>query len=302
VTATAQVSLDSQPESTLESTRNPWSQAIRRLLRSPGGKLGAFVLGLFCFIAITASFIAPYDPLYQFAGDELLAPNSRYLLGTDEFGRDLLSRIIYGTRTSLSVSMISAIIGFSIGVSVGLFAGYVGGWFDALVNRIWDTLLAFPVILLGIAVVVAIGPGVVNAAIAVGITNIPIFARLARACVLTEKERDYVLAVRNLGGTNLRIVFRHIFPNALSSLIVQTVVAIAYAVLLESSLSFLGLGAQPPEPSWGAMLSTSRPYLRVAPWYGFFPGLALTLFLIGLNYFSDAVRDALDPRLITQGK
>jgi len=260
------------------------------------------VLLLFSGVALVAPYISPYDPVIQYAGDELVSPSAKYPLGTDEFGRDILSRILYGARISLSVGLISVAIGFVFGATSGLISGYIGGPVDSVINRLWDCLLAFPVILLGIAVVLVTGPGAVNAAIAVGISNIPIFARLARACALTEKERDYVHAARSLGGRQTRIVFRHLLPNALSPLLVQSAVAMAFAVLLEASLSFLGLGAQPPEPSWGSMLSHSRQFLRVAWWYGVFPGTALTILLIGLNYFSDAVRDAFDPRQINIGR
>jgi len=281
---------------------SPWRRAVWRAVRNPAGTIGVAVLLLFSAIALLAPSISPYDPLIQHAGDELVSPNAKYPLGTDEFGRDILSRILYGARISLSVGLISVAIGFAFGATSGLISGYIGGRLDNLINRLWDCLLAFPVILLGIAVVLVTGPGAVNAAIAVGISNIPIFARLARACALTEKERDYVHAARSLGGRQTRIVFRHLLPNALSPLLVQSAVAMAFAVLLEASLSFLGLGAQPPEPSWGSMLSHSRQFLRVAWWYGVFPGTALTILLIGLNYFSDAVRDAFDPRQINIGR
>jgi len=285
-----------------EATRSPWQRSVKRVLRNPSGTIGVSVLLFFCGVAVVAPYISPYDPVIQYAGDELLSPSAKYPLGTDEFGRDILSRILYGARISLSVGLISVAIGFAFGATSGLIAGYIGGRIDAMINRLWDCLLAFPVILLGIAVVLVTGPGAVNAAIAVGISNIPIFARLARACALTEKERDYTHAARALGSRQTRIVFRHLLPNALSPLLVQSAVAMAFAVLLEASLSFLGLGAQPPEPSWGSMLSYSRQFLRVAWWYGVFPGMALTGLLIGLNYFSDAVRDAFDPRQINIGR
>ncbi|MHB1414725.1 MAG: ABC transporter permease [Chloroflexota bacterium] len=285
-----------------ESTRNPMMQATLRVLRNPSGRIGVTVLAIFLLTALLADRISPYDPVIQYAGDELLAPNAHYLLGTDEFGRDILSRILYGSRISLTVGLVSVAIGFIFGASTGLISGYIGGWIDAVISRLWDVLLSFPAILIGIAVVMVTGPGAVNAAIAVGIFNIPIFARLSRSCALTEKERDYVLAAQTLGSSNGRIVFRHILPNAISPLLVQGAVAMAFAVLLEASLSFLGLGAQPPEPSWGSMLSYSRQFLRVAWWYGIFPGVALTFLLVGLNYFSDAVRDAFDPRQINVGR
>ncbi len=238
------------------SIESPWRRSVKRVLRNPSGTIGVTVLLFFCGLAVVAPSVSPYDPVIQYAGDELLSPSVKYPLGTDEFGRDILSRILYGARISLSVGLISVAIGFAFGATSGLIAGYIGGRMDALINRLWDCLLAFPVILLGIAVVLVTGPGAVNAAIAVGISNIPIFARLARACALTEKERDYTHAARALGGTQSRIVFRHLLPNALSPLLVQSAVAMAFAVLLEASLSFLGLDAelQPPVPAGGLVV------------------------------------------------
>jgi peptide/nickel transport system permease protein len=278
------------------------ADAWKRFWRNRLAVVGLVIVAGLLLAAILAPVLAPHDPGLQDLAAKRTAPGARFLLGADEFGRDILSRILYGARISLSVGLISVAIGFAFGATSGLISGYIGGRVDTLINRLWDCLLAFPVILLGIAVVLVTGPGAVNAAIAVGISNIPIFARLARACALTEKERDYTHAARALGGRQSRIVFRHLLPNALSPLLVQSAVAMAFAVLLEASLSFLGLGAQPPEPSWGSMLSYSRQFLRVAWWYGVFPGVALTSLLIGLNYFSDAVRDAFDPRQINIGR
>jgi peptide/nickel transport system permease protein len=284
------------------SVPSPMMRAARRILRNPSGAIGLSVLGAFCLVALVAPYIAPYDPVAQFPGDQLKPPGAQYWLGTDDLGRDVFSRLLYGSRISLTVGLISVAIGLGIGATTGLLGGYLGGWVDGIINRLWDCLLAFPAILLGIAIVLVIGPGAVNASIAVGIFNIPIFARLARACALSEKERDYVLAERALGASTPRILFQHILPNVMSPLLVQVMVAMAFGILLESTLSFLGLGTQPPDPSWGSMLSTSRQFLRTAWWYGVFPGVALTLLLIGLNFLSEAVRDALDPRQINLGR
>jgi peptide/nickel transport system permease protein len=204
---------------------------------------------------------------------------------------------VYGSRISLFVGVLAVVIGSVVGVSSGLAAGYRGGWLDAAIMRVWDTLLAFPAILLGIAVAAILGPGVTNAAIALAIISIPQFSRITRASVLGEKQKDYVQAARCIGVGDVKIALRHIFPNTVSPLLVQLSLAMAYAVLLEAGLSFLGLGTQPPEPSWGSMLNTSRAYLRQAPWYAVFPGIALSILLLGLNFLSDALRDALDPRL-----
>jgi peptide/nickel transport system permease protein len=278
--------------------------------------MGTYILGrllqlipvilLSSFLVFMLLHLVPGDPAETVAGPD--ATPDVIAAVRHKMGLDRPLPVQYGiwlgniARISLSVGLISVAIGFVFGATSGLISGYIGGPVDSVINRLWDCLLAFPVILLGIAVVLVTGPGAVNAAIAVGISNIPIFVRLARACALTEKERDYVHAARSLGGRQTRIVFRHLLPNALSPLLVQSAVAMAFAVLLEASLSFLGLGAQPPEPSWGSMLSHSRQFLRVAWWYGVFPGTALTILLIGLNYFSDAVRDAFDPRQINIGR
>jgi peptide/nickel transport system permease protein len=256
---------------------------------------------LLVVVAIAAPLLAPYDPVAQHAGSELAPPGTRFLLGADQFGRDILSRIIFGTRVSLVVGVIAVVLGAGIGIPSGLAAGYFGGWTDAAIMRLSDVLLSFPGILMGIAVVTVLGPGAFNAAIAVGIVNVPQFSRLTRACVLAERGREYVQAARCLGSSDLRLMAFHLFPNCLGPVLVQLSLAMGFAVLLEAGLSFLGLGAQPPEPSWGAMLNESRNYLRQAPWFGVSPGVALALLLVGLNYLSDAMRDALDPRRINAG-
>ena len=278
-------------------SENLYARTLRRLLRSPSGVLGLSAILLLVLTALFAPWIAPYDPVTQFPGSELAIPSERFRLGTDEFGRDVLSRIIYGSRISLMVGLLAVTIGGLVGVTSGLIAGYRGGWVDAAIMRLWDSLLAFPAILLGIAVASILGPGVTNAAVALAIVSIPQFSRITRASVLTEKQRDYVLAARALGADGWRIAAGHIFPNTISPLLVQLSLAMAYAVLLEAGLSFLGLGTQPPDPSWGSMLNASRAYLRQAPWYAVFPGIALSILLLGLNFLSDALRDALDPKL-----
>jgi peptide/nickel transport system permease protein len=298
----AQVLRGNRQSKQRETSLNPSLAAARRIMRNPSGIVGVTVLAIFVMVALMAPLLAPFDPLAQHAGDELKAPGTTYLLGTDEFGRDILSRIVYGARISLGVGIVSMGIGFAIGALSGIISGFLGGWVDVVVNRLWDCLLAFPPILLGIGVVAVLGPGAINTAIAVGILNIPIFSRLARACALTEKEKDYVLAARALGSSDSRIALHHILPNALSPLLVQMAVAVAFGVILEASLSFLGLGTQPPDPSWGSMLSYSRQFLRNAWWYGLFPGMALTILVVGLNFLSDALRDALDPRQINLGR
>jgi peptide/nickel transport system permease protein len=274
-----------------------WMSAIR-LVRHPQGAFGLLLTALLVIVAVGAPSLSPFDPLVVRSGQELKPPCGEYLLGTDQYGRDILSRIIWGTRVSLGVGLVAVSLGALIGVGTGLVGGYWGGRIEALLCRLWDTILAFPAILLGVAVTAALGPGVLNAGIAVAIINMPIFFRITRATLLVEKERDYVSAARALGSTDVRIVLREIMPNTVSPILVQVTVAMAQAVLLEAGLSFLGLGAQPPEPSWGSMLSESRQYLRQAGWFGVFPGLALMMLLAGLNALSDALRDVLDPRQI----
>jgi peptide/nickel transport system permease protein len=280
-----------------QRSQNFYVQVFSRLLHSPTGVLGLAVMTLLVLTAIFAPLIAPYDPLAQHAGAELAVPSSTYWVGTDEFGRDIFSRIVYGSRISLLVGVLAVVVGGFIGVSTGLAAGYWGGWLDACIMRLWDTLLAFPAILLGIGVAAVLGPGVTNAAFALAIVSIPQFSRITRASVLGEKQREYIQAARCIGVGDWRIVVRHLLPNTVSPLLVQLSLAMAYAVLLEAGLGFLGLGTQPPDPSWGSMLNASRAYLRQAPWYAVFPGIALSMLLLGLNFLSDALRDALDPKL-----
>jgi peptide/nickel transport system permease protein len=273
-------------------------QALRRTLRHPMGMFGLTVVCLFVVIAIAAPLIAPYNPSQRFNGFELKPPSLQFLLGTDQLGRDLLSRIIYGTRASLTVGVLAVTIGATVGVLTGLLAGYVGGWPDAAIMRAYDALLAFPGVLLAIAIVAVTGPGIVNVAIAIGIAQMPADARLTRSIVLSQRERDYVLAARSLGATRNRIMGVHVLPNTIPPLLVQLSLAMGVAVLAEAALSFLGLGTQPPTPSWGGMLSDSRPFLRVAPWYGVWPGVALALLLVALNCLADALRHAFDPRRV----
>lgn len=270
---------------------------LGRLVRNPAGAFGLGAITLLFLIAIFAPIVAPYDPLEQDGRAELTGPSSAHLFGTDELGRDLLSRVIYGSRTSLIVGVLAVTLGSLIGVSTGLAAGYVGGWLDTAIMRLWDVLLAFPAILIGIAIAAMLGPGATNAAIALAVVSIPQFSRITRASVLGEKQRDYVQAARSIGVRDIGIAFRHILPNTVSPFLVQLSLAMGYAVLLEAGLSFLGLGTQPPNPSWGGMLNASRTYLRDAPYYAIFPGIALSILLLGLNFLSDALRDALDPKL-----
>jgi peptide/nickel transport system permease protein len=276
--------------------QSSWLQVIIRVAHSPMGAFGLATLVLLLLLAIFAPLVSPYSPIEQHRGMELRPPSAEFLLGSDDLGRDLLSRIFYGARISFFVGVMATAIGAGIGVSSGMLGGYLGGWVDSVIMRFYDALLAFPGIIIGIAVISVLGPSSINVAWALSLGGMPFFARLMRSSVLSERERDYVYAARSIGAKDGRIMFRHVLPNTIAPLLVQLSLAMGFAVLAEAGLSFLGLGTQPPDPSWGSMLNDSRAYLREAPWYGLWPGIALTVLLVGLNYLSDALRDALDPR------
>jgi peptide/nickel transport system permease protein len=246
---------------------------------------------------VLAPFISPYDPNRQRLLEALQAPSAEHLLGTDENGRDVLSRILYGTRISLAAGIFSVSIALILGITTGLLSGYFGGKVDNIIMRFMDALLAFPTLVLALAITAALGPGLRNAMIAIGIVGTPIFARLTRGQVLSVREREFVEAARTLGAGHLRIMLTHILPNVMAPLIVQMSLSVAVAILAEATLSFLGLGVQPPEPSWGSMVSRGKDYLDLAPWLAFAPGGAIFLAVMGFNFVGDAVRDALDPRL-----
>jgi ABC-type dipeptide/oligopeptide/nickel transport system permease subunit len=272
------------------------SAAWRALLRHRTGMGGLLLVLALLALSLAAPLLAPYDPLAMQSADRFSPPSARYLLGTDEFGRDLFSRLLYGGRVAFRVGGLSIALASVVGVALGALAGYLAGWFDSVVMRFFDALLAFPAILLAIVILAVLGPGTMNAVLAVAIVNIPIFARLARANVLAEKYKDYVEAARAVGAPPRRVIFRTILPNSLATLIVQVTVSFAAAVLLESSLSFLGLGVPLPDPSWGSMLSVGRGYLTQAPWYALAPGLAIMLLVLGVYLLGDGLRDVLDPR------
>jgi peptide/nickel transport system permease protein len=261
--------------------------------------VGAVIIAFFLFIAVAAPVISPHDPVEQFRGDELQSPSLSYPLGTDQLGRDLLSRIIHGARTSLMAGVLAVFVGASIGITSGLVAGYNNESPVGIgIMRFYDGLLTFPGILLAIAIVTGLGPSLINVAIAIGIAQSPLDARLTRSIVLSQREYEYVSAARSVGASGRRIITSHIVPNTIPLLLVQLGLSIGAAVLVEGGLSFLGLGTRPPTPSWGGMLNDSRPYMYEMPWYAVWPGLALGIFLLGINFFSDALRDALDPKHI----
>lgn len=307
---------DSKAGSTVESTRRfglsstgaqddaqmPKQQdsltraALRAFLRHRSGLAGLAITLLLFVLALVAPWLAPFDPVGMTTADRFMAPTSTYPLGTDSYGRDIFSRVLFGGRIAFGVGGISVAMATVVGVSLGSISGYVLGWFDAISMRIMDVIIAFPAILLAIVILAILGPGVWNAMLAVAIVNVPIFARLARANVLAEKGKEYVLASRAIGAPPHRILFQNILPNSLATIIVQVTVSFAWAILLESSLSFLGLGVPPPNPSWGAMLSEGRTVMSRTPWPSIAPGLAIMTLVLGAYLLGDGLRDVLDPR------
>jgi peptide/nickel transport system permease protein len=268
------------------------------LRRHPRLFIGGGLVLFLALVAIFAPLIARYDPTLVDVQQSLEPPSLRHWFGTDDLGRDVFSRTVYGARVSLLVGFIAVGIGFSVGVSLGLIAGYMGGLVDLLAMRAIDALLAFPALVLAISITAALGPQIQNAMIAIGVVAIPLYTRLTRGQVLTMRERDFVLAARTVGATPARIVLRHIFPNITNPLVVQATLSIAFAILAEATLSFLGLGAQPPTPTWGADINYSQRWLANLKWWmSLGPGLAIFLAVFAFNYFGDALRDALDPRL-----
>jgi len=258
--------------------------------------LGLALVIFFVMIALFASVIAPHDPLLASWSAVRKAPSAQYLFGTDEIGRDVLSRVIWGARASLLAGLVSVCVAMTLGVPIGLLAGYLGGWVDGLISRFTDSMLAVPFLILAIALAAFLGPNLTNAMIAIGVSATPIFIRLTRAQVLSVKVEDYVEAARAVGNPHWRIALRHILPNILAPLIVQATLAIAAAIIAEASLSFLGLGQQPPAPSWGSMLNTAKNYVDNSPWMAIWPGLAIFLLVLSFNLLGDGLRDALDPK------
>jgi peptide/nickel transport system permease protein len=257
---------------------------------------GAMIIMALFVSALFAPLISPYDPVKSNIRERLTGPSVDHFFGTDDLGRDIFSRIVHGSRISLQVGLVSVSIATAVGMLLGVLAGYFGGWVDSIAMRLMDVMFAFPGVLLAIAIMAVLGPSTTNVMIAVGIVYIPIFARITRGSVLTVRNRDFVEAAYCVGLRPGRIIFRHILPNALDAVIVQVSLATAFAILAEAALSFLGLGTQPPAPSWGSMLSFGRQYMLEAPWWTIFPGLAIFLTVLALHLIGDGLRDALDPR------
>jgi peptide/nickel transport system permease protein len=275
----------------------PWTAARRRFLRSRTGLAGAIVLILVTSAAIFAGQVSPYNPIKQDFRVERQPPGLDHLLGTDEFGRDVLSRIIWGAQSSLQAGATAATIALALGLVLGMLAAYYGGRADSLIMRGMDVVLAFPYILLAIAIVAILGPGLRNAMIAIGIVYVPHYARVVRGSVLSVRARDYVEAARALGAPDGRVMWQHVLPNTLAPIIVQTTLNVGSAIIDTAGLSFLGLGTQPPTPDWGNMLSAGRSYVIDSPWIATFPGLAILITVLAFNLMGDALRDAFDPRL-----
>ena len=269
---------------------------LRRFLGNKLAVIGLLVLLIFAVAALLALQVSPFDPAQISFSDLRAAPSAAHPFGTDELGRDIFSRVIYGARVSLSAGLISVTLALVFGGSIGLVAGYLGGWLDDVLMRFVDALLSLPFLVLAIALAAILGPSLQNTMIAIAVVTAPAFARITRGEVLSQRERDYVQAAQALGAGDGRLIVRHLLPNISGALIVQTSLAIANAILAEASLSFLGLGIQPPAPSWGSMLNAARGYLTDAPWMALFPGLAIFLAVLAFNLIGDGLREALDPR------
>ncbi len=269
---------------------------LRALLRNRAAVIGLAIVGVYVLVALTASWLPVRNPVTMTPASRMIGPSLSLPFGADTFGRDLFSRVIFGTRLSLQVALLSVATATAIGALLGLVAGYVGGWLDQVLMRVMDIFFSFPAILLALGIVAALGPNPSNVVIAIAVVYTPIFARIVRGPVLVLKEREFVEAARALGADGMRIVGRHILPNLLSTLIVQVSIAVSWAILTEAALSFLGLSAQPPAPSWGVMLNEGRQNLEVAPHLAIFPGLAIMFAVLGFNLLGDGLRDVLDPR------
>ena len=279
-----------------DELESPSRRALRRLVRRKGAVIGLVAIATFILLALFAPFVAPYDPIATSWGLVRKPPSALHWFGTDDLGRDILARVIYGARASLMAGAISVGIALTIGVPLGLLSGYRGGFVDALISRITDAMLACPFLILAIALAAFLGPSLSNAMIAIGISATPIFIRLTRGQVLSVKVEDYVEAARAVGNPSWRIALVHILPNILPALMVQATLSIAAAIIAEAALSFLGLGQQPPLPSWGSMLNAAQRFLTNAPWMAIWPGLAIFVVVLSLNLVGDGLRDALDPR------
>jgi peptide/nickel transport system permease protein len=270
---------------------------LRRLRRNRLAVIGTTITLLVLAMALLANRIAPYDPTALNARHRLEAPSADFRFGTDRLGRDVLSRVVYGAQSSLTIAAASVAVSLFLGSVLGLLGGYFGGGLDLVIGRVMDVLFSFPALLLAIAIAAMLGPGIRNAALAIAVVYTPLFARVVRGPVIAERHRDYVQAARVLGASHQSIIFRHILPNVVSPIIIQASAALSAAILIEAALSYIGLGTQPPAPSWGTMLSEGRTFLETAPWMSIFPGLAIATTVLAFNLLGDGLRDAFDPTL-----
>ena len=276
--------------------QGPLALALARFAHRPAAVFGLAVIVLFVAAALLAPWITPYDPTRQAYSVIRKAPSALHWFGTDENGRDVLARVLFGARATLLAALVSVAIASGAGVPLGLLAGFVGGWTDAVIGRVVDAMLACPFLILAIALAAFLGPSLTNAMIAIGVTATPVFVRVARAATIDAAANDYVEAARALGNPPWRVAVRHVLPNIVPPLLVQATLTIATAIIAEASLSFLGLGQQPPAPSWGSMLNSAQRFLTQAPWLAIFPGAAIFLAVLAFNLVGDGLRDALDPR------
>jgi peptide/nickel transport system permease protein len=296
VSATALAAVAPAPRAAAAAQQSPAALALRRFRGRPIAVCGLFVVVLFVLVATLAPLIAPYSPTATSWTLIRKAPSLAHWMGTDENGRDVLSRVIFGSRASLLAGVVSVMIAAGIGVPLGLIAGFLGGALDALIGRVADAMLSCPFLILAIALAAFLGPSLQNAMIAIGVTAAPVFMRVARGATLDAATNEYVEAARALGNPTWRVAIRHILPNIVPPVMVQSTLAIAQAIIAEASLSFLGLGQQPPDPSWGSMLNAAQRFLTQAPWLAIFPGAAIFLAVLAFNLVGDGLRDALDPR------
>lgn len=280
-----------------EKVVSPWMEAWRSFRKNKLALIGSIIVIFFILLAVFAPVIAPQGINEQMLSKRLQAPSSEHWFGTDDFGRDIFSRVIYGARISLWVGFLAVMGSIVVGCFLGVVAGYYGKWVDAIISRVFDIMLAFPSILLAIAIVAVLGPSLRNALIAIAVINIPNFGRLIRSRVLSVKQEEYIMAAKAVGMSNSRILFKHVLPNSMAPIIVQGTLAIATAIIEAAALGFLGLGAEAPNPEWGKMLADAKAYLVQAPWTMIFPGLAIMLTVLGFNLMGDGLRDALDPRM-----
>ena len=285
----------------VSKTQSQFRRIMKQLLRNRRAVVGGIVLLIIAFMAILAPYVTTHDPVKQNIRNQLQPPSREHFFGTDQFGRDIYSRVIYGARLSLRVGFLAISFALVVGCFLGLVSGYYGGWLDMIVMRVIDILLALPGFLLALSIVAALGPGLENVIMAIGVSYIPSFARMMRSAVLATRELDYVDAAQALGASDWRIIFQHILPNSISPIIVLTTLSMAGAILPAAGLSFLGMGAQPPTPEWGSMIATARPFIRVSHWAVTVPGLAIFITVMCLNLVGDGLRDALDPRLKNLG-